>query len=163
MNLVTYKKIFRPMLICSLLYFSSACSHQQTTVQTLPIKAIYSSNNCAINQETLKTINSPIELNALLQSMPKNIGQQPPDFPDVDFEKETLIFYAIGQKPSSGYHIELHASDATLKGNKLCLPIQVQQPAAGSAQAQMITSPCSIYSIPRVESSETIIESDAVK
>ena len=143
--------------IFCLSYISSACSHQQ-----IPVQTVFSSNNCAIKEETLKSISEQGELNSLLQSIPKNFGQTPLSIPEVDYEKQSVILYALGQKPTGGYSIELYKTDATLKENKLYLPIRVQQPASDNYQIQMITSPCQVYSLPHTDYSEIIIEDNLI-
>ncbi|VAW51352.1 hypothetical protein MNBD_GAMMA06-942 [hydrothermal vent metagenome] len=145
------------------LYAGSACSHQQPSDKTLAIQSIYGSNHCAISEVTLKSIGSQAELQNFLKSMPKNFGMDEMLEPDIDFEKQMLILYALGNKPSSGHSLELYKSDAVLIKQKLHLPVRIKQPASGSMQAQVITSPCSIYLLPRVEYSKIVIEGSAGK
>ena len=90
--------------------------------------------------------------------MPKKFGLDEMFEPSVNYQNQMLIFYAIGQKPSSGYNIELYKTDASLIDKKLHLPIRVTQPAKGSMQAQMITSPCAVYLLPRVSYSDIVID-----
>ena len=152
---VKSKKFFKYISVFYLIYISSACSHQQ-----IPLQTVFSSNNCAIKEETLKSISEQSELNNLLQSIPKNFGQAPLSVPEVDYEKQSVVLYALGQKPTGGYSIELYKTDATLKEQKLYLPIRVQQPASNSNQIQLITSPCQVYSLPHTDYSEIIIEDE---
>ena len=148
------KLSFKSLTVCCLTYISSACSHQQ-----IPLQTIFSSNNCAVNEPTLKSINEP-ELNNLLKSIPRNFGQAPLSAAEVDYKKASLILYALGQKPTGGYSIELYKEEATLKKQKLYLPIHVKKPANDSSQIQLITSPCQVYSLPHTDYSEIIIEDE---
>lgn len=136
-----------------MVYISSACSHQQVSLQT-----IFSSNNCAIREPVVKPLDSPSELNDFFESLPVNFSQTPMAIPEVDYAKQTLVLYALGQKPTSGYSIELYRDYATIKKQTLYLPVRVQHPESGRGQAQMITSPCQVYALPHVEYSEIAVE-----
>ena len=145
---------FKYLTVFCLAYISSACSHQQ-----IPLQTIFSSNNCGVNESALKSINEA-ELSHLLKSIPRNFGQGPLSVAEVDYEKQLLILYALGQKPTGGYSVELYKTDATLKKQTLYLPVRVKQPASNSSQIQIITSPCQIYSLPYTDYSEIIIEDE---
>ena len=147
--------IFKCLVICCLSYISSACSHQQVPVQT-----IFSSNDCAIREQAIKLINSHVELNEFFQSMPRTFSQTPINIPDVDHDKQSLVLYAIGQKPTAGYSIELYREEASIKEQTLYLPVRVKSPEAGSFQAQVITSPCQIYSLPRTDYAVIVVENN---
>ena len=144
-------------LLC-LLYISSACSHQ-ASIAAIDIDTIHHSNNCGIEKPVLKDIGSAAALSKLMQTMPKKFGLDGMFEPEVNYENQMVIFYGLGQKPSSGYGIELYQTNASLIDGKLHLPIRVIQPAPGMMQAQMLTSPCAIYLLPRVEYSEIVIDS----
>ena len=152
------KVILKWLMLCVLLYISSACSHQQPAVEKLSIQSIYGSNYCAITEPTIKSIASQVELNQLLRSMQNKFSLTEMFEPEIDYDNQILILYALGQKPSSGYSIKLTKSDATLIKQILHLPLRVQSPASGSMNAQMITSPCTILLLPRVEYSEIVID-----
>lgn len=152
---VKSKMFFKYVFVFCLAYMSSACSHQQ-----VPLQTIFSSNNCAIEEETLKSISEQAELIGLLQSIPKNFGEAPLSVPEVDYEKQSVVLYALGQKSTGGYSIELYKPDATLKKQKLYLPIRVKQPDTNRMHIQLITSPCQVYSLPHTEYSEVIIEDE---
>ena len=144
---------FKCLLVCYLVYISSACSHQQVPVQT-----IYSSNDCALREPGIRSIHTPAELTEIIQSKPVNFSQTPQVLPEVDFDKQSLVLYALGQKPTAGYSIELYREEASIKEKTLYLPVRVKSPEAGSFQAQVITSPCQIYSLPRTDYAVIVIE-----
>ncbi len=143
MNLET---IIKPLLWVSLCILLTACNYQQ-----LPIKSVYSSNNCAINTQTIRAINNAAELAQLFDKKPKGFPDTGATLPKTDYSKQSLVLVALGQKPSSGFSIELYQQHAIVKDNKLYLPIRIRQPEKGSLQAQVITSPCQIFSIPKAE------------
>lgn len=147
--------IFKCLVICCLSYINSACSHQQ-----VPLQTVFSSNDCAIRKPTIKSIDTASELNNFFESMPVSFSQVPIAVPDVNYDEQTLILYALGQQPTSGYSIELTQDNATIKKQTLYLPVRVQRPKGGSYQAQVITSPCKIFSLPHVDFSEIVIDNN---
>jgi len=147
--------IFKCLVICCLSYISSACSHQQ-----VPLQTVFSSNDCAIREPTIKSIDTAFELNNFFESMPVNFSQVPIAVPDINYDEQTLILYALGQQPTSGYSIELTQDHATIKKQTLYLPVRVQRPKGGSYQAQLITSPCKIFSLPHADYSEIVVDNN---
>lgn len=143
---------FKMLLLCCLASINCACS-----MQTIPLETLYSSNNCAIDEPMLKPINSAAELDQLMKSFPASFSKSPSISLRVDLHRQSLILYALGQKPSSGYAIQLEGHEATVKEQKLYLPIRVEKPAKTGFQAQLITSPCSLFSIPKTDFREILI------
>lgn len=126
--------------------------------QEIPIKTVYSSVHCGISQQALRRINSQSELSQLLEVMLSGLVPRPSIKIDVDFAKESLVIFALGQKPSAGFNLKLDKNQAIISARKLYLPIRIIQPEPGSFQAQVLTSPCQIYSIPNVEFTEILLE-----
>lgn len=147
--------IFKIGLIILAAYIGSACSNQ-----SIPLEIIYHSNNCAPGGQSLKSINSATELEHLLNSFPKTFSNFPSIEKTIDYQKQSLIFFGLGQKSSAGYSIELKSKVATLSGKNLCLPISIIRPDEDGFQAQVITSPCQIYAIPKTDFTEIEICND---
>lgn len=135
--------VLKWLLICCLVSIISACLQQQVRLQT-----VYSSNDCTVREQTVMSFHSPSELNQFIQSMPGNFSQAPLALPELDYDSQTLLLYALGQKPTAGYSIELYRDEAVIDDQILYLPIRVKQPEAGAVQAQVLTSPCQIYTLP---------------
>jgi len=149
------------LLILVVVSVNSACSHQ-----IKPIQTIYSSNNCVINEQLLKPISSASELDDLLTSFPTTFSKSSTvrlsaASLQVNHQKQSLILFAMGTKPTGGYAIELDSDVATLKGKTLFLPIRIVQPEKDSLQIQMITSPCKIFSIPKADFTEVVLSHSA--
>jgi hypothetical protein len=140
------KSIIKQLFFASLILMNSACNYQQ-----LAIKSVYSSNHCAINTQTITAINNAAELAQLFDKKTKSFPGTGVTLPKFDYSKQSLVLVALGQKSSSGYSIELYQQHATVKDNNLYLPVRIRQPEKGSFQAQVITSPCQIFSIPKAE------------
>ena len=149
------KIISKRLFLVSLVVLSGACSQQQVRLQT-----IYSSNDCALREPTIRSIHTSAELTEIIQSKPVNFSQTPVVLPEVDYDKQSLILYALGQKPTAGYSIELYREEASIKEKTLYLPVRVKSPEPGSFQAQVITSPCQIYSLLRTDYAAVVIENN---
>ena len=126
--------------------------------QEIPLKAVYSSAYCGMSQQALKRINNPTELGKLMDVILSGAQPRPSIKIDVDYASQSLIFFALGQKTSAGFNLQLDKNQAFIRAGKLYLPVRVIQPAAGSFQAQVMTSPCQIYSIAKVEFTEILLE-----
>jgi hypothetical protein len=146
-------KILKWLPIYSTAVLASACSQQQVHLQT-----VYSSNDCGIKDQTIKQINTSLELDEILRPMRRNFSRVPVVLPEVDYDKQDLILYALGQKPTAGYAIELYKDEARIEKQTLYLPVRLQRPEAGSMQAQVITSPCQIYSLPQADYAKIVVE-----
>lgn len=149
------KIISKRLFLVSLVVLSGACSQQQVRLQT-----IYSSNDCALREPTIRSIHTSAELTEIIQSKPVNFSQTPVVLPEVDYDKQSLILYALGQKPTAGYSIELYREEASIKEKTLYLPVRVKSPEPGSFHAQVITSPCQIYSLLRTDYAAVVIENN---
>ena len=87
MTIIKVKATFKWSLLLCLLYISSACSHQRSSIPSIDIEVIHHSNNCGIEKPVIKTIDSTEELSKLLQSMPKKFGLGEMFEPDINYEK----------------------------------------------------------------------------
>lgn len=146
---------FLKLLILCLVSISSGCSHR-----TISLKTIYSSHNCAISEAMTKSIHTHQELDHLLKLIRPKFSPTPPLREPVDFNRQTLILLALGQKTSAGYAIKLDKNEAILKGQKLYLPVTIQQPDKKRFQAQVLTSPCHLFAVPKSEFREIHIVND---
>jgi hypothetical protein len=129
-----------------------ACS-----AEMIPLQVKYSSNQCGIPKPMLISIKSASELANLFEPAQKKALSSQTFKIDVDYQNQVLILFAMGQKPSSGYTILLRDKVARLESEKLYLPINIQQPAEGSLQGQVISSPCQIYVISKIEFMEILV------
>jgi hypothetical protein len=143
-----------PMVLLTIFIGSiiSACSDRK-----VPLHSVYSSANCPFNKQVIKQINSQSELNQLFESQPANFISRPLSNIEVDFEKQTLLVIALGQKPTAGYGLQLEKNEAVVRGEKLFLPLRVLEPDKNKIYAQMITSPCQIFSAPHAEYVEIVL------
>ncbi len=131
-----------PMLMMSI----TACSEDK-----LPIRSIYASNICGIVEQQIKQIDNASELAQSFAALPYHFPEKAHKAPNVDFTTETVILYALGQKPNSGYSIEQIGAYALIKNGTLLLPIRTRQPDKNGQYGQMITTPCQFFTLPKKE------------
>ena len=144
---ISAKSVSKKVLIGILLGgHLTACSHQ-----SINVKSLFSSNNCAIKQQQLTVLDSQQALDTLLAGIPRRFSETAPPTVDADFQQQNLILLALGQKPSLGYAIQLKQHDARIKDDTLYLPVDILEPSQNSFQAQVITSPCAVFSIPKTD------------
>ena len=129
------------------------------SAEKVPIQIKYSSNQCGITKPMLISIKSASELANLFGPAQKRTLSAKTFKIDIDYQKQMLILFAIGEKPSGGYTILLRDEAARLESEQLVLPIDIEQPAEDSFQAQVISSPCQIYVIPRIKFMEILVVS----
>lgn len=72
---------------------------------------------------------------------------EPPAAPEVDFARTTLVLLALGERPSTGYGLELRALER--RGASLFVHARETRPAPDSMQAQVLTSPYLVLAVPR--------------
>lgn len=137
------------MLVAGVLVLIYACSHQN-----IPIETIHSSNLCAVSERQIKTIKTQQALKDIITGTSKIFIQKSIDVPQVDFNSHSLVLIALGQQSTTGYSINLTARQATLENGKLMIPVSITKPDKGQFQAQMISSPCRIYSLPKIDFTE---------
>lgn len=75
--------------------------------------------------------------------------------PAVDFGAETVVLVQLGQRPNAGYGLELTATEATLEGAELALPVAERSPDPAMMHASVITAPCLVLRF-KSEGVETI-------
>lgn len=69
--------------------------------------------------------------------------------PEVDFEKETVLFVSLGQKRSGGYSVEIVGTKET--DGKVEVQLRTREPKKGGFQLQAITSPFHIVAVPKID------------
>ena len=118
----------------------------------IPMQSFYSASNCAISEQTIRRIETREQLDGLLSPQPFfSTGNQTSETPPIDFEHEQLILVAMGMKSTAGYRIDWSNDPATLENGDLYLPVALHHPPSNQIQAQVMTSPCQIFSLPKTE------------
>ncbi len=118
----------------------------------IPMQSFYTANDCAISEQTVLKIEHQKQLDEILKSRSLfSSSDRTSVSSQVDFERELLILIAMGNKPTTGYFIQWSNEPATLENGDLHLPVELRDPPPDRIQAQVITSPCQIFSLPKTE------------
>ena len=119
------------------------------TDKKIPMQSFYSANDCAISEQTVKRIENQKHLVEVMKSRSLFSSSDRMVSTDINFEREQLILVAMGNKPTTGYFIAWSNDPATLENGDLHLRVEFRNPPASAMQAQIVTSPCRIFSIPK--------------
>jgi hypothetical protein len=68
--------------------------------------------------------------------------------PKIDFDKESVVFVALGTKRTGGYSIEI--LDLQTTADKTEILVRMKSPKPGAMTIQAITSPFCIAAVPRI-------------
>ena len=69
--------------------------------------------------------------------------------PAIDFEKESVLFVALGRKSSGGYKIEIF--DMRQSDSKLEVLVKVRTPRPGGLSLQALTAPFHAVAVPKIK------------
>lgn len=134
------------IMITSLL---SACGSQ-------PAQVIYQVPNTVAHQQCFITqseeqiwFEGEDEWNELPKGVRHKLGAE-----EIDFTKSNVLIVSAGQKPTSGYALEL--TNWLLEQDHWQVTRLLHQPAANGMSAQVITSPCLMVKIPKSIKSFTL-------
>lgn len=68
--------------------------------------------------------------------------------PEIDFDKESVLFVALGQKRSGGYAVEI--ADLKKVAEKTEVLVKTRAPRPGGMQIQALTAPFHIVAVPKI-------------
>lgn len=89
------------------------------------------------------------------------LRMNPPPPPAVGFPDEGVLLVSLGQKASAGYGLDLAERTARVRDGVLTVWVEPRQPASGYRQAQVVTSPCLLLTLPNaVFTRIEIVDSD---
>ena len=81
----------------------------------------------------------------------KHVAQKTPQppAPEVNFDKETVIFVTLGRKNSGGYGVEI--TGVRRSGNTREILVSTTDPKPGGLTIQALTAPFHIVAVPRLQ------------
>jgi len=128
----------------------SACAAlNDSSVKTLPVNEIYSAAICNINKQGITEIKDKEALQDMLKKANSHrLNSKPKDLSQIDFSISQVYLITMGTRPNAGYALKVTSHEASLENGALNLPIQVELPSPNSMYAQMMTSPCTLISLP---------------
>ncbi len=79
--------------------------------------------------------------------------EPPPPVPQVDFTRYSVVAVFAGEKPTSGYSVEILSVETSGSQTKeqLAITVQYRQPEAGDFVTEALTYPYHIIRIPKID------------
>ena len=71
-----------------------------------------------------------------------------PTAPEIDFDKESVLFVGLGQKRSGGYAVEI--AGLRQVADKTEVLVKTREPRPGGIQIQAVTAPFHIVAVPKL-------------
>lgn len=70
-----------------------------------------------------------------------------PTVPRIDFRRDTVVAFFLGQKPTGGYGVDVQG--VTIEGNEVYISVRISEPAEDAIVTQALTSPWVMVRVPR--------------
>jgi len=138
--------------ICCLILVS-ACSAGGPGNVHVVVKPVWGSAFCGnASPAGLQLIASSVELKAWLHGRTEPVPEI-----TVGLKDNYLLVVNMGQQSSGGYGLSLLKEQAEITGRHLLISVRWQTPKPGMMQAQVITSPCLLVSVPRQDNYNAIV------
>ncbi len=87
--------------------------------------------------------------------------EPPPPLPQVDFTRYRIVAVFGGEKPTSGYSVEILSADSssqTKERPSLVITIQYRQPGAEDFLTDALTYPYHIIKIPKIDANKVVFK-----
>lgn len=123
-------------------------------IQTLSSELVHNTLLCGddITQPGLSWISDEATLRQRYQHFNDEAADPVAALATLDFAQDNVLLIAMGPQPTSGYRLnEMPETPPRFDGINLEVPIAWFEPEADSNQAQALTNPCMLLSIPKVE------------
>ncbi|MDG4598055.1 MAG: protease complex subunit PrcB family protein [Candidatus Contendobacter sp.] len=118
---------------------------------TLPITALASQGQCGgLSRPAVRWIADAGEWREVYAQINRQwLNPSPP--PVVDFPRAGVLLIAMGQQSTAGYGLRLADDVAALRAGVLTIRVDWREPPPGRRQAQVMTSPCLLVTVPAVD------------
>ena len=126
----------------------------------LEIVAEWKGSHCGIAEPKQIVITDPSEWAKLWQQVHRNKFPAP-NLPPVDFSKNMVLAVFMGQKPTSGYAIQI--SEVSKLNGEVVAKVRETSPPKGSIVLQVITQPFHIVVIPKVDAKVKFVMEQATQ
>ena len=152
--------------IAALFYLSvfsiAACDTLAPASKSTPIYAevIFQSSQCRAETTAprLEAVSNQQQLDSLLREFNRHIlGNEPAPYL-VDFRSTNTLLLEMGYRPTAGYRLSINEAMISVKNNEAVVLAQWDEPPEDSMQAQVITSPCAIFTLPRGDYSRVTVD-----
>ncbi len=114
----------------------------------LQIIAEWKGNHCGITEQKHMVITDPKDWAELWKQVHR--GKVPiPEVPTIDFNKNMVLAVFMGQKPTSGYAIQI--TEISRTNGEVVVKVKEVTPPKGAILLQVLTQPFHIVVVPKVE------------
>mgnify|MGYP001627120910 CR=1 FL=1 len=121
----------------------------------LPIIAEWKGNHCGITEPKRVVITDPKEWSEIWKQIHR--GKIPiPEVPAIDFNKNMVLAVFMGQKPTSGYAIQI--TEVAHSNGEVVAKLKETAPAKGAIVLQVLTQPFQIVVVPKVDTQVRFVE-----
>jgi len=114
----------------------------------LPIVAEWKGNHCGVTEPKRVVITNEEEWAELWRRV-HTVRIPAPELPTVDFSKNMVLAVFMGQKPTSGYGVQI--TEVTRANGEIVVKVKETTPPKGAIVLQVLTQPFHIVVVPKVE------------
>lgn len=148
------KQISRILIL--IVFFTTQSCKTNSTILSTPEVAMPTPENIATvvyknQQATIKTKQTRIiTTNEAFTNLITELAIPATDYEtilNIDFKRHTLIAYFMGEKPSSGFDVEIEK--ATIETNKIELSLKEIEPKKGAMVLDVLTAPYVFIVVPK--------------
>ncbi len=145
-----------------LIFSISACDTSVLNSESEPIYAdvIFQSMQCraSTSEPTFEVVNSKQQLDLLLQEFNRQIlGGKPKPYL-IDLKSMNVLVLEMGYRSTAGYSLSLSEAKIRVKNKEAIVTALWDEPPEDSMQAQVITSPCVIFALPKGDYSKVTVD-----
>lgn len=149
-------------LLCLSIFSISACDTLIPISRSEPIYAdvIFQSIQCRRSEPepAFGVVKSKQQLDLLLQEINRQIlGKEPKPYL-LDFKSMNVLVLEMGYRPTAGYSLSINKEKIRVENKQAIVTVQWAEPPEDSMQAQVITSPCAIFTLPKGDYSKVTVD-----
>lgn len=125
-----------------------ACPGAGTASLLLPFETVDHGVHSGVREERRVVVRDEAAWRALWDEHVAGRVPEPP-LPSVDFTREMAVAFFLGEKPTSGYGVEI--VEIVLGGERLQVRVEVVSPPPGAPVLQVLTQPFHIVKLARFD------------
>lgn len=149
-------------LLCLSIFSISACDTSVLISSSEPIYAnvIFQSIQCRRSEPeaAFGVVKSKQQLDLLLQEFNRQIlGKESKPYL-VDFKSMNVLVLEMGYRPTAGYSLSINKEQIRVENKEAIVTVEWAEPPEDSMQAQVITSPCAIFTLPKGDYSRVTVD-----
>lgn len=129
----------RAGLLVWMMLMLSACRSEGLT-----LALAYQSSQCGNLAPGVALLHSQAELDSVFKPSGASM-------PAINFASQMAVLVAMGMKPNSAYGLELKDASGQVVDDVLIVPVEQRGPMPDMMYAQVMTSPCLILTLARVD------------